>query len=136
MWLLALLHWNFSLILTDYNEGGGHGVCETLRLATCFDAIECFSNEAILINYTGREEVLEFARFCAWLLAFAAMKVFLIEQILPNYRRSWSLQDFYNWLLPIEAFSNEDTFPNYGEGGSPGVCKTLVCLLCCNSTFL
>lgn len=49
-----------------FSEGGGHGVCETLRLATCFDAIECFSNEAILINYTGREEVLEFARFCAW----------------------------------------------------------------------
>ena len=53
MWLLALLHWNLSLILTDYNEGGGHGVCETLCLDTCFDAIECFSNEAILINYTG-----------------------------------------------------------------------------------
>ena len=51
MWLLALLHWNFSLILTDYNEGGGHGVCETLCLDTCFDAMECFSNEAIFINY-------------------------------------------------------------------------------------
>ena len=58
VWLLALLSWKFSLMLTDDSQRG-HEVCEILSLVYskgCYSLMKTFS--LIIV----REEVLEFAR--------------------------------------------------------------------------
>ena len=58
VWLLALLHWKFSLMLTDDSQRG-HGVCEILNLVY---AKGCYSLMKTFFLIIVREEVLEFAR--------------------------------------------------------------------------